>query len=65
MKAQERRHLAQRARVVWQQDPQYGGTINLLNEFVLGRGIPKPQAVDEEVPDEIDEFWRSPTTSGS
>lgn len=57
MKAQERRRLAQRARVVWQQDPQYGGTINLLNEFVLGRGIPKPQAVDEQVQDEIDEFW--------
>lgn len=60
MKAQERRRLAQRARVVWQQDPQYGGTINLMNEFVLGRGVPKPQAVDEAVQDEIDEFWTDP-----
>jgi hypothetical protein len=57
MKAQERRRLAQKARVVWQQDPQYGGTVNLLNEFVLGRGVPKPQANDEQVQSEIDEFW--------
>lgn len=57
MKAQERRKLAQRARVIHQQDPQYGGTVNLLNEFVLGRGVPKPQAVDEEVQKVIDRFW--------
>lgn len=57
MKALERRRLAQKARVVHQQDPQYGGTVNLLNEFVLGRGIPKPQANDPEVQGEIDDFW--------
>jgi hypothetical protein len=60
LRAQERRRLAQKARVVWQQDPQYGGTVNLLNEFVLGRGIPKPQANDEEVQAEVDEFWEDP-----
>jgi hypothetical protein len=60
MKAQERRNLVQRARVIWQQDPQYGGTINLLNEFVLGRGIQKPPAVDEEVQKVIDRFWDDP-----
>jgi hypothetical protein len=60
MKAQERRNLVQRARVIWQQDPQYGGQINLLTEFVLGRGIPKPQANDEEVQKIIDRFWDDP-----
>lgn len=60
MKSQERRRLAQKARVVWQQDPQYGGTTNLLNEFVLGRGIPKPTANDEQVQREIDDFWEDP-----
>jgi hypothetical protein len=60
MKAQERRNLVQRARVIWQQDPQYGGTINLLNEFVLGRGVGKPQANDEEVQKVIDRFWEDP-----
>jgi hypothetical protein len=58
MKAVERRKLAQKARIIHQTDPQYGGTVNLLNEFTLGRGIPKPQANDEEVQEVvIDEFW--------
>jgi hypothetical protein len=60
LRAQERRRLAQKARVVHQQDPQYGGTVNLLNEFVLGRGIPKPSANDEAVQAEIDDFWEDP-----
>lgn len=60
MRAQERRSLAQRARVIHQQDPQYGGQVNLLNEFVLGRGVQKPAAVDEEVQKVIDRFWDDP-----
>ena len=57
MKAVERRKLAQKARLIWQQDPQYGGTVNMLNEFVLGRGIGTPTANDADVQREIDEFW--------
>jgi hypothetical protein len=34
--------------------------VNLLNEFVLGRGIPKPTANDEAVQAEVDEFWEDP-----
>jgi hypothetical protein len=60
LRSTERRRLAQKARNVHREDPQYGGTINLLNEFVLGRGIPKPQANDPEVQAEIDEFWDDP-----
>src|SRR3954447_24178909 len=35
---QSRKKMAQKARVVWRQDPQAGASIDLLNSFTFGRG---------------------------
>ena len=56
----ERRNMAQKSRVVWMQDPQAGAATDLLNDFVFGRGVPKPKAHDEEVQEVIDEAWDDP-----
>ena len=54
---QARRQWAQQARMVWRQDPQAGAIVDLMNDFVLGRGVPKPRAKDPSVQEVIDEFW--------
>lgn len=60
LKADERWKLAQRSRVVWQKDPQAGAAVDLMNDFVFGRGVPKPKAKDPEVQKVIDEAWDDP-----
>ena len=57
LQAVHRRKLVQQARVAWQQDPQLGAAIDLMNDFALGRGVPKPQARDQRVQEIIDEAW--------
>ncbi len=57
MQAVQRRKLVQQARVAWQQDPQLGAAVDLMNDFVLGRGVPAPQARDPKVQEIIDEAW--------
>jgi len=57
IKAVERRKLVQQARVAWREDPQLGAATELMNDFTLGRGVPKPQASDQRVQDIIDEAW--------
>lgn len=58
--APARRRWAQQARVVWQADPQAGASVELLNEFTFGRGVPKPRAKEEVVQEVIDDFWDDP-----
>lgn len=60
VKAIERRKMAQQARMVWIQDPVAGATIDLSCNFIFGRGVPKPKAVDEKVQEVIDEAWDDP-----
>lgn len=60
LKAVERRRMAQRARIVWMRDPQAGASVDLMNDFVFGRGLTKPKANDPAVQDIIDEAWDDP-----
>lgn len=60
LKAVERRRMAQRARIVWMRDPQAGASVDLMNDFVFGRGLTKPKANDPAVQDVIDEAWDDP-----
>lgn len=57
MQAVQRRKLVQQARVAWQQDPQLGAAVDLMNDFTLGRGVPAPKARDPKVQEVIDEAW--------
>lgn len=61
LKAEERRKLAQKSRVVWMKDPQAGAAIDLKNDFVFGRGVPKPKAKDKAVQEVIDRAWDAPS----
>jgi hypothetical protein len=58
--ATSRRRWVQKARTVWHTDPQAGAAVELLNEFSLGRGVPKPSAKDQRVQEVIDRFWDNP-----
>ena len=60
LKAVERRKLAQKARIVWMKDAQAGAAVDLMNDFVLGRGLTKPKCADEEVQKVVDEAWEDP-----
>lgn len=60
VKPQERRKMAAQARMVWAQDPVAGANVDLMNQFVFGRGVPKPKAVDDKVQEVIDEAWADP-----
>lgn len=60
LKIVERRKLVQQARVAWMKDPQAGAAVDLMNDFVFGRGLPKPKANDPEVQKVIDETWDDP-----
>lgn len=60
LQAVQRRKLVQQARVAWQQDPQLGAAVDLMNDFTLGRGVPTPQARDQKVQEVIDEAWNDP-----
>jgi hypothetical protein len=57
---EERKKMAQQARMVWAQDPQAGAAVDLSNSFVFGRGVQKPKARDEAVQEVIDEAWDDP-----
>lgn len=60
LRPMERRRLVQKARIVWMKDPQAGAAVDLMNDFVFGRGLQKPKANDEDVQAVIDEFWEDP-----
>lgn len=60
MQAVARRNLVQQARVAWQRDPQLGGSVDLMNDFTLGRGVPRPRAADPKVQEVLDEAWEDP-----
>lgn len=60
LQAVQRRKLVQQGRVAWQQDPQLGAAVDLMNDFALGRGVPTPQARDSKVQAIIDDAWNDP-----
>jgi hypothetical protein len=60
VRPETRRKWAQRARFAWMNDPMAGAAVDLLNDFVFGRGVTRPRARDEAVQDVIDEAWDDP-----
>jgi hypothetical protein len=60
MRLQERRRVVQRARYVWMNDPQAGAAVELMNDFVFGRGVPRPVCKDKKVQEVVDEAWDDP-----
>jgi hypothetical protein len=60
MNLQTRRRIVQRARYVWMNDPQAGAAVELMNDFVFGRGVPRPVCKDKKVQEVVDEAWDDP-----
>jgi hypothetical protein len=57
MSAPGRRRVVQRARYVWANDPQAGASVELMNDFCFGRGVPRPSCKDPKVQEVVDEAW--------
>jgi hypothetical protein len=55
-----RRRVVQRARYVWMNDPQAGASVELMNDFCFGRGVPRPRCKDPKVQEVVDEAWDDP-----
>ncbi len=55
--SERRREWARKSRVAWMNDPMAGAAVDLMNDFVFGRGVPKPRAKDRAVQEIVDEFW--------
>lgn len=55
-----RRKMVQKCRVLWENDPQAFAAVNLMNDFVFGRGVAPPRCKDEEVQEIVDEAWNDP-----
>ena len=60
MDSMKRRKLAQKSRTIWMDDPNAGAAVTLMNDFVFGRGVPRPKAADPEVQKVLDEAWDDP-----
>lgn len=60
LRTQQRLQWVKKARVAWMDDPMCAAAVDLMNDFVFGRGVPKPRAKDDEVQEVIDEFWDDP-----
>lgn len=60
LRYEKRQRLAQRSRVALMQDPLAGAEANLRANFAIGRGVPMPDAEDEEVQRIIEEAWTDP-----
>lgn len=60
VKYESRRVMARRSINAWIHDPLIGGAVALMNDFVLGRGIPKPRCNDALVQERVDEAWDDP-----
>ena len=60
VKYESRKNMAKRAIMAWLNDPLIGGSVALLNDFVLGRGVPKPRFEDALAQEVVDEAWDDP-----
>lgn len=60
LRTHQRRRIVARARVVWMNDPQAGAAVELMNDFVFGRGVPKPRCKDPLVQKAVDDAWDDP-----
>src|SRR5262245_31473164 len=60
VRPETRKTWARKARAAWLQDPLLGAAVDLKNDFVFGRGVPKPRAKDEMVQEVLDDFWADP-----
>lgn len=57
LRPQVRRFAAQQALRAWIEDPLAGQQVDLYVSFVFGRGVPRPQAHDQEVQKHLDNTW--------
>lgn len=60
LKAKDRRRYVKQAQEAWERDPQAGAAVDLMNDFSLGRGIPRPRAKNPKVQEVLDEAWDDP-----
>lgn len=60
LKPQMRRFIAQQGLTAWVEDPMIGQSVELYLSFVFGRGVPRPQAHDQEVQKHLDATWDDP-----
>lgn len=60
LRQESRRRIIQRARYVWLNDPQAGASVELMNDFCFGRGVPAPRCKDKKVQEVVDEAWNDP-----
>lgn len=60
LKHEDRIKLSRKAQYVWERDPQAGAIVRLHNDFVFGRGLPKPKCHDPKVQEIVDEAWDDP-----
>lgn len=60
MLPQARERLARRSRIALTEDPLAGAEATLLANFAFGRGVTRPDAVEEKVQEIIDEAWTDP-----
>lgn len=61
----DRLRIAREARRAWEGDVLAGRAIDLLNQFVLGRGVPMPRAKDKGVQKVLEEVWNDPDNKAS
>jgi hypothetical protein len=61
LRPQVRLWAAQQARTMWVEDPMVGQMVDLYLSFVFGRGVPRPQAHDQEVQQHLDATWDDPS----
>lgn len=60
VKYESRKTMARKSRIAWINDPMVGGAVSLMNDFALGRGVPKPRCNDPKVQEWVDEAWDDP-----
>lgn len=55
--APARKKMVAKSKTAWMNDPQAGAYVALMNDFVLGRGFPRPRCKDQLVQTIVDEAW--------
>lgn len=60
LRREVRQFAARQSLTAWLEDPLAGQSVDLYVSFVLGRGVPRPQAHDPEVQEHLDKAWEDP-----
>jgi hypothetical protein len=60
MTPKARRARNEQAEKIWREDPVAGRGVDTMNEYVWGRGLPMPRALDKRIQRLIRSFWEDP-----